>query len=142
MVSSCTEPNSIPYEYRFCQYVPTSIYLFLSTINGSSTSIAPDVGKLSGSDFHPLNSVIPTPAVELELELVELLDDSDELDELTDSELELDELDEDILNEFDELDDELDSELELVELELSDELDDELDTELELDDELELAGQL
>jgi hypothetical protein len=51
-------------------------YICFYPINGSSTSIAPDVGKLSGSDFHPLNSVIPTPAVELELELVELLDDA------------------------------------------------------------------
>jgi hypothetical protein len=64
------------------------MYLLRSTNNGSSTAKAPDVGKLSGSDFHPLNSVIPTPAVELEdsLLLLELLltdeDEDEEDDEL------------------------------------------------------------
>ena len=91
------------------------MYLFLSTNNGSSVTNAPDVGSVvSGSSFHPLNSVIPTPLVEHELELDEL----NELDEL----LEL--LDE--LNELELLD-------ELNELELLDEL-----NELELDELLEL----
>ena len=91
------------------------MYLFLSTNNGSSATNAPDVGSVaSGSSFHPLNSVIPTPLVEHELELDELLELLDSLE----------------LLELLELLDELDSELELLELlEL---------VELELDELLEL----
>jgi hypothetical protein len=90
------------------------MYLFLSTNNGSSLTNAPEAGLLSGSSFHPLNSVIPIPVVEHELELLELLDNELELelDELLELTLEL---------------------LELSELELL-----ELDTELELDELLEL----
>ena len=84
------------------------MYLFLSTNSGSSVTNAPADGLLSGSSFHPFNSVISIPVNEHELELLELLDRELELDELLE-----------LLDSLDELEDsELDELLELSELEL------------------------